>query len=340
MDRTAPILLERLGSLADETRLRILLILERAELSVAELCDVLQLPQSTVSRHLRVLSDRGWIESRRRGPARLYRMDRRGLDAAAEALWRATREAGEDWPAARHDRMRLEAVRRRRERAEAFFSSTADRWDEVRRELYGQDWMVASIAALLPPDWEVADLGCGTGRLARMLAARVRRVWAVDGSRAMLAAARRELDGVPNARLVGADLAALPLPDACVDAALMLLSLTWVDDPERVLAQAARILRPGGRLVLVDLLEHDRAGFRETMGHARAGFAPQELARTLCRVGLAGVRAAPLPAEPGARGPALLLATGDRPPTGQSRDDGNRGRRDRPPTGQDMPTEE
>ncbi|RMF74913.1 MAG: methyltransferase domain-containing protein [Acidobacteria bacterium] len=309
-------IVERLGSLADETRLRLLLVLEQAELSVAELCDVLQLPQSTVSRHLKLLADQRWIRSRRAGTARLYRMDSASLDEGAAALWSTARQAGAAWSRARHDRHRLEAVRRRRERAEAFFSRSAARWEEVRQELYGHGYVNAALAALLPADWEVADLGCGTGRLARLLAARVRRVLAVDASPAMLDAARRELAGTDNVELIQADLADLPLEDGRVDAALMLLALTWADDPPAVVGEAARILRPGGRLVVVDLLAHDRADFRETMGHAQSGFEPEALADALTAAGLAAPRVETLPAEPRARGPALLLATADRPAAG------------------------
>ncbi len=309
---TLPIV-ERLGSLADETRLRLLLVLEQAELSVAELCDVLQAPQSTVSRHLKVLADQHWIASRRSGPARLYRMDRAALDEGSAELWATARRAGAAWPVARHDRLRLAAVRGRRQRAEAFFSRSAERWDAIRDELYGQGFVVAALAELLPATWEIADLGCGTGRLARALARRVRRVHAIDASPAMLEAARRELDGLDNVELLCGDLLDLPLADAAVDAALMLLALTWVDDPPAALAEALRILRPGGRLVIVDLLEHDRHGFREMMGHAQSGFAPERLAEALRAAGFEDAAAGPLPAERGVKGPSLLLAAATRP---------------------------
>ncbi len=308
-------LLGALGSLAEATRLRILALVERRELGVLELCAVLRLPQSTVSRHLKVLSDEGWLESRRDGTAHLHRMARE-LDPAARRLWRVARAGMEGWPTGAQDAARLTRwLAARREPADAFFAGAAGEWEKLRAELYGTAFAQEALLSLLPRDLVVADLGCGTGDLARRLARRVGRVVAVDRSAAMLRAARRRLDGIANVELHRADLESLPLADASCDAALLVLALSYAPDPERALAEAARVLRPGGALVVADLLLHDDDEFRRRMGQATRGFDPRALGEAFARAGFRDARCDPLPPEPGATGPALFLARAARAST-------------------------
>jgi ArsR family transcriptional regulator len=304
-------LLGLMESLGDPVRLRLLRLLERRELGVAELTDVLQLPQSTVSRHLKLLSDQGWIQSRSERTANLYSMAE--LDAAARRLWQLTREQTEDWPALAQDRLRL--ARRLEDRSRAaqrFFAGAAAGWDEIRAELYGVRFVQSALAALLPRDWVVADLGCGTGLLEAELAPHVGQVIGVDQSAAMLKAARRRTSAFGNVRLEQGGLEALPLENASCDAVLMILSLTYVHDVPRSLCEAARVLRPGGRAVVVDLLRHDREDFRRRMGQRRLGFETAELTALLADAGFGEARARELTPEPDVKGPALLLATGVR----------------------------
>ncbi len=298
-------LVARMASLADPTRLRLLRLLERHELGVAELCDVLQCPQSTVSRHLKVLSDQGWTRCQRNGTTNLYRMPAEEIEDAATRLWDLAREQTEGWATAAQDDLRL--ARRLADRpsdAQAFFAGAAGQWDLLRRELYGESFTFRALATLLPGDWVVADLGCGSGEVSALLAPRVGRVLAVDQSGPMLKAAGRRLRGVENVELIRADLASLPLPDAHCDAALVLLVLTYVEDPAAVLCEARRVLRPGGKLVAVDLLTHDRDAFRRQMGQRRAGFTDLEFRRLAGEAGFSAVDCAPLPP-----GPALLMMT-------------------------------
>jgi ArsR family transcriptional regulator len=162
----------------------------------------------------------------------------------------------------------------------------------------------------------VADLGCGTASVAAQLAPHVRRVIAVDNSVAMLKAARKRTQDLPNVDLRRADLASLPIDAASCDAALLLLALTYVQDPSTVLKETRRILKPSGRVVVVDLLPHDRDDFRRQMGQLHGGFDPKELERMMQASGLSPVAASPLPPEAGVKGPALFLATasaGDKP---------------------------
>lgn len=302
-------LLGWMDALADPTRLRLLRLLERAELGVVELCDVLQLPQSTVSRHLKVLSDRGLLRSRRQGTTHLYRMTLDELEPPTRKLWILAREQTEAWATIEQDRLRLDrALKSREQDTQAFFAGTAGQWDKLRRELYGESFATSAMLALLPSEYVVADLGCGTGATAASIAPHVKQVIGVDNSPAMLKAASRRTTAMENVALKRGELEALPVDDGSVDAALLLLVLTYVTDVSAVLVEARRIIKPRGKLVIVDLLPHDRDDFRRQMGQNAAGFPPDSLGNILSGSGFLRSTVGALPPEPSARGPALFLA--------------------------------
>ncbi len=310
-------LVGRMEALADPVRLRLLRLLERHELGVAELCAIVQLPQSTVSRHLKLLADRGWVASHREGTSNLYRLAGDELDDAPRALWSVVREEAARWPSSRQDDLRLaHRLEERRQESLSFFAGAAASWDALRAELFGEGFTRAALLALLPAEWTVADLGCGTGALVAELAGAVRRVVGVDQSAEMLAAARERAAGLPNVELHEGDLGALPLADASCDAALMLLALAYAPHPGAALSELARVLKPGGRAVIVDLLPHDSDDARRRLGQAGTGFAPASLRALAHRAGLNGVHVTTLPPDPEARGPALFLATAHRKTTG------------------------
>jgi ArsR family transcriptional regulator len=299
-----------MAALADPIRVRMLLPLERHELTVSELCSVLQLPQSTVSRHLKTLADDGWVVSRRDGTSRFYGMAIETLDPGARQLWPVIREQLGTSNGTDQDERRLQSVlRRRRAKSEAFFSSASGQWDRLRVELFGERVHLTALLSLLDERLVVGDLGCGTGQMAEALAPYVARVVAVDGSADMLQAARTRLQEQGNVDVREGALESLPIGDAELDAAIVSLVLHHQPEPARVLTEAARVLRPGGRVLVVEMLPHDRTEYQQQMGHVWLGFSDEGMRRYLTTAGFTAVRIQPLPVDPVAQGPALFAAT-------------------------------
>jgi ubiquinone/menaquinone biosynthesis C-methylase UbiE len=297
---------EDLSTLADATRSRVLLLLERHELTVSELCVVLQLPQSTVSRHLKTLADAGWVASRRDGTSRYYALAIDDRTPVTRRLWLLLREQIAGTSGADQDARRLKGVLARRQtRSHDFFASAAGRWDKLREALFGSRSALQALPGLLDHRWVVGDLGCGTGQLAAALGPFVRRVVAVDRSNEMLQAARRRLRGFSNVETRRGDLEALPLEDAS-------LVLHHLPDPAAALREAGRVIRPGGRLLLCDMLAHDREEYRQQMGHVWLGFSDDQIQKLFASTGFDEVRIIHLPADPEAKGPALFVASARR----------------------------
>jgi ArsR family transcriptional regulator len=295
--------------LGDPMRSRILPVLDRAELTVGELCAVLQSPQSTISRHLKALSEAGWLASRAEGTNRRYAMKQDGMPAGTRALWLLVRKETSESLGSQQDERRLaDALTARRSRSQEFFASGAARWDQLRDDLFGKRFFLPALLGLLDADLVVGDLGCGTGQVAGALAPFVARVIAVDASAPMLRAAKKRLTGLTNVELRAGTLESLPIEDDTLDAATMCLVLHHVGDPARAVAEVARVLKPGGRLVVVDMLPHDREEYRTQMGHLWLGFREADVVRLLEDAGFDGVRLIGLPADPKAKGPALFAA--------------------------------
>jgi ubiquinone/menaquinone biosynthesis C-methylase UbiE len=235
------------------------------------------------------------------------------LDPSARRLWALVREQVGPTAAAVQDQRRLQTtLAQRRAKSQEFFSSSAGQWDRLREEQFGDRFHLAALVGLADADWIVGDLGCGTGQVTAALAPFVARVIAVDGSAAMLQAARKRLQGIDNVDLRRGELEALPIDDATLDAATMCLVLHHVADPAEVLRETARVLRPGGRFLGVDMMEHERVEYQRDMGHVWLGFPDSSVERWLVDAGFEGVRVRPLPAEPQAKGPSLFVATATR----------------------------
>jgi len=313
MSTATPSIFDRMSALSDTTRSRLLLVLERHELTVGELCAVLQLPQSTVSRHLKVLGDEGWVVSRPEGTSRRYRMRRDALEASARRLWDLVREQVSGHASSRQDAERVAGVlTQRRSRSQEFFSAAAGDWDRMRVELFGARAELLGLFGLLDPEWVVGDLGSGTGHVSASLAPFVSRTIAVDESPAMIVAARERLSHLPNAEVREGDLRELPLDDDELDAAVLFLVLHHQPEPAAVLHEVARVLRPRGRLLVVDMMPHDREEFREKMGHAWLGFSAERIEGLARDAGFSSVQFRSLPSDPAARGPTLFAASARR----------------------------
>ena len=302
-------ILEHMSALADPTRCRMLLLLEQHELTVGELCAVLQMPQSSVSRHLKTLADDDWVTSRRDGTSRFYSMPVDELSSAAGRLWPLIREQVAATTSASQDARRLKGVlARRRVTSQQFFASAAGKWDRLREDLFGDTFYLWAVLGLIDSSIVVGDLGCGTGQLTYTVAPYVERVLAVDASPDMLDAARHRLNGMTNVELRQGDLEALPIETGELHAAMMSLVLHYSPDPARALAEVARVLRPGGRALVVDMLPHDREEYQQQMGHVWLGFSDKQITKFLTGAGFHDVRVRALPADPDARGPALFAA--------------------------------
>lgn len=300
---------DRMVELADTTRCRLLAALERQELTVGELAQTLQLPQSTVSRHLKILADQAWIASRAEGASRWYRRNPR-LDADMLGLWELVRSAMADTPAALQDAARIEAVvASRRTVTQAFFATASAEWDALRTGMFGARADLAAAFALLDRQLIVGDLGCGTGSLSAALAPHVGHVHAIDASPAMLTAAASRLAGFGNVSVEEGALESLPLSDGVLDVAILMLVLHHVSDPVRALREVHRVLRPGGRVLIGDMRPHAHERFREQMGHVWFGFAEPTVHEWLHEAGFVQPRYVPLPVDTDASGPALFSCT-------------------------------
>ena len=309
-----PNVLDRLSLLADRTRSRILLVLDRHELTVTELCTILQLPQSTVSRHLKTLADDGWIVARGDGTSRFYKMLPNLLDASTKDLWMLVRVQMSTTPSAGEDQRRaLSVLQRRVAKARVFFADSAEYWDKLRAEMIGRRADLLALLDLLDDRWTVGDLGCGAGQLAEALAPCVAKVIGVDESGPMLSAAEKRLASFDNVDLRPGTIEALPLDDASLDVAILFLVAHFITDPAKVMHEIRRVLKPGGRLLIVDLMSHDRVDYVVQLGHVWQGFDGDQVKEWLTNAGFSNAKYRALPADPEAAGPSLFVSSSRKP---------------------------
>lgn len=298
-----------LASLADPQRARMLRLLEREELAVGELASALQLPQSTMSRHLKALFDAGLIVKRAEGTATLYRLSVEALATDARAAWELVRRSlGESATYAGDDLRLAEVLAARHPDPKGFFGRVGGEWSDLRRGLFGERFLAEALLALLPRHWTVADLGCGTGEIAAEIAPFVRRVVAIDREPLMLEAARKRLRGMAEVEVRRGDLLDLPAKSGEFDAAVLSLVLHHMRAPAAVLAEARRILAKDGIVLVIDMVRHERAEYRTTMGHEHLGFSEQDVAELAFSAQLVLESYRTLRPAIDARGPGLFAA--------------------------------
>ena len=294
--------------LADPTRLRILALLEREELSVGELARALGLAQSRVSNHLRVLREASLLAERHSGASTFLRHaaagraaggDRPGTAGSFPALlWSTLREELPSLAEHRADRVRLEGVlAERRASSDAFFDSVAGRWDTIGVDFATGQARQRAAACLLPEGLVLADLGCGTGYMAAALAGLCERLICVDRSPGMLEEARRRLAtaaGSAEVELRQGDLDALPIDDGELDGLIAGMVLHHLPSLDAPLAEMRRVLRPGGSAVVLELMPHREEWMHEALGDRHLGLEPKDVATAFERAGFAGVAIEPL----------------------------------------------
>jgi ArsR family transcriptional regulator len=278
-----------LRAAAEETRLRILALLTEGELSVSDLTDILGQSQPRISRHLKLLVEADLIERHREGAWAFFRLTDRG--AALSIVRPMLDSLDRSEPRLLEDRTRLDAVRAQRSQAaQAFFSRLAPEWDRLR-SLHAPETVVeaAVIEALgSRPIRNLVDLGTGTGRMLQLLAPRADRTVGLDASHAMLSVARANLEkvGLRGIELRQGDIYAPPFPRDTFDLVIIHQVLHYLDDPARAIREAARLVAPGGRILVVDFAPHSLEFLREKQAHRRLGFAPVQVAGWLDEAGL------------------------------------------------------
>ena len=279
----------RLKVLADPTRVRLLALLEGEELTVAELSAITRLAQPRVSTHLAKLKEAGLVRDRRAGVSAYYRFEDEALDPAQRALWQAL-STGSDDPLLRQDAERVPAVLASRAADQNWADSVAG--DMERHYSPGRTWEALARSALpLLETGDVLDIASGDGVLAELLAPHAHRYVCVDSSKRVVAAAAERLRKFRNVEVREGDMHALPFADGEFDLVVLMHALTYAEKPAQAVAEAARVLRPGGRLLLSSLARHEHQNVVQAYGHANLGFADKDLRRFVSRAGLELVNA-------------------------------------------------
>ena len=303
-----PALLGSLEAAGEETRLRILCLLEAAELTVSELVAILGQSQPRVSRHLRLLVEAGLAARQREGAWAFFRLAEPGGALAREWLRRLDLAD----PIVNADRVRLDIAREaRRRQAAAYFAAHAADWDQIRALHAPEERVEAALVAMIGarPYRNLLDLGTGAGAMLELLAPQAARAVGVDQSAAMLALARARIEeaGLRHVSLRQGDIYAPPVERDGYDLVVIHQVLHFLDDPARALAEAARALTPGGRLVVVDFDAHDQEFLRDEFAHRRLGFALGEVESHLAEAGLANIRSERVPPARGEAGKLTVV---------------------------------
>ena len=274
----------RLKVFADATRVRLLALLEREELTVAELSAITRLAQPRVSTHLARLKDAGLVRDRRSGVSAYYRFDEAALDGPQHSLWKTLREGSDD-PLLRQDAERVPGVLAARAVEQNWADTVAG--DMERHYSPGRTWEALARSALpLMETGDVLDIASGDGVLAELIAPHSHRYVCLDASSKVVMAASERLRRLGNVEVHEGDMHALPFDDASFDLVVLMHALTYADEPAKAVAEAARVLRPGGRLLLTSLAKHEHRAVVDAYGHVNLGFSERELQRFATRAGM------------------------------------------------------
>jgi ArsR family transcriptional regulator len=301
-------------ALADHTRQRTMALLTCAELGVSELVELLRQPQSTVSRHLKILREAGLISDRRDGKTVLYSVPSATNGGGPSELTGRLLDWIAEQPVPPGLRTRLQAVvDRRREMSNRFFAHVGRHWDILREDSFGSHFHLEALVALLPAEWTVGDIGTGTGFLLPTLAWHFKKIIGVDPVETMLEAARQRVReyNLTNVELLNGELSKLPIQNSAVDLALAVLVLHHVADPQNALDELCRIVRAGGQVLVVEQTAHRNEAFRNRMQDRWWGFEPDEFRGMLRAAGFVDVISHALNnSERAPDAPELFVVTG------------------------------
>ena len=268
-----------LHTLSDPLRVRILHVLEQGEFSVGELTQIFQTAQSTMSRQLKLLQNMGWIQKRTEGTASWITFQPPLLHEDDQAIWNILYGKSKD--VAQSDVHKAKTLLSLRQTdSEQFFQTIKERWGALRTSLFGDQFLLPTLLSLLPSSLSVVDLGCGNGDTLLALAPHIDTLVGIDRSQSMLSLAKERCVDHPHIILKEGVLESLPAENEQFDVALCILVLPHVPDIHTALGEIARVLKPNGRLIILDMKTHKKQEFKKQMGHKHLGFSKEDFAHT------------------------------------------------------------
>ena len=296
-------ILPQFSTLSDLTRVRLIRVLVEDECSVTELVSILKIPQSTISRHIKIILEQGWISKREDGNSNCYQCKMESLPASYQALWKVL--ATDQHPLYPQDYRRLQTIISLRNiDSTVFFQQHAAKWTELRTELFGDNFILPTLLSIVPSHLCIADLGCGNGDALLALAPTNAQLIGVDISLEMLSIAKERLQQYNNISLRQGPLTKLPLQSNEVDRMFCMLVLHHIADINKAFVEMHRCLKKNGQLIVLDMLTHQHQEFKQ-MGHQHLGFSREDLEnQSLFRIQSFQL----LPKSSSALGPELFIA--------------------------------